>query len=84
MFEKLITPLKGHFDERGLNIGHTGAVYEKDTVPVEGFARLLWGFVPYIAGGNTNDEFLKIFLDGFKTGTDKNLSSYWGTCTDFD
>lgn len=84
LFEKLTGPLKGHFDEHGLHIGHTGAIYENNTIPVEGFLRILWGFVPYIAGGNSDNELLNTYLDGFRVGTDKNLPTYWGDCGDID
>ena len=84
LFEKLTEPLKGHFDEHGLHIGHTGAIYENNTIPVEGFLRILWGFVPYIAGGNSDNELLNTYLDGFRVGTDKNLPTYWGDCGDID
>ena len=80
LFEKLLQPLKNRLNNGALNIGYTGAIYRNDTIPVEGFLRILWGLVPYIAGGTHSEELIKIYNNGFKVGSDKNSPSYWGKC----
>lgn len=43
LFEKLLQPLKNRLNNGALNIGYTSAIYRNDTIPVEGFLRILWG-----------------------------------------
>lgn len=85
LFRKMTLPLEDNYDEYGLHIGATAACYESSTIPVEGFLRVLWGLVPFFAGKNEGlEQFIKIYNDGFRTGTDKNSPSYWGGFRDCD
>jgi hypothetical protein len=79
LFKKMTMPLKNNYDEYGLEIGVTASCYESSTIPVEGFLRVLWGLTPFFAGKNEGlEDFIKIYNDGFKNGTDRTLPTYWG------
>lgn len=85
LLKKMTLPLETHYNEYGLNIGNTAAYYESRTIPVEGFMRVLWGLAPFYAGQNKGmEQFVKLYNDGFRTGTDKSLPSYWGGFRDYD
>ena len=49
--EKLTEPLKPYYSEGGarLRLGPCGAVYNRDIIEMEAFARPLWGLVPFWA-----------------------------------
>ncbi|MCD8336757.1 MAG: DUF2264 domain-containing protein [Lachnospiraceae bacterium] len=55
---RLLAPLKPFYSESGarLEIGVTSAHYESDTVPMEAFARPLWGLAPFWAGGGRDER----------------------------
>ncbi len=61
-----------------LRLGKTAVSYEPVTAELEGFARLLWGIIPLIAGGGTYDDAMPRILDGLKNGTDPHHPEYWG------
>ena len=49
----ILDPLKPFYSESRarLYVGVTSAHYENDTIPMEAFARPLWGLVPFWTGG---------------------------------
>jgi len=61
-----------------LRLGKTAATYEMVTAELEGYARLLWGIVPLIAGGSAYDEALPRILQGLASGTDPDNPEFWG------
>ncbi|MCC8103352.1 MAG: DUF2264 domain-containing protein [Clostridiales bacterium] len=83
---RLLVPLKEFYSEGGarLEIGVTSAHYENDTVPMEAFARPLWGLGPFWMGGGEDRDFEKIYTDGLASGSDPEHPEYWHTCRDFD
>ncbi|MGN0242510.1 MAG: DUF2264 domain-containing protein, partial [Lachnospiraceae bacterium] len=83
----VIIPLEKLYTEEkaGLKIGMTRACYETQTISMEGFARILWGLVPFWKGRNEGaDAFIEIYQKGIKAGTDKKNPEYWGDCHHVD
>ena len=83
---EILNPLKPFYSESGarLYVGETSTHYENDTIPMESFARPLWGLVPFWAGGGSDPEFEKIYQKGMEAGTDPSHPDYWHTCRDYD
>lgn len=50
---RLVEPLRPLYSEGGarINLTLTSTHYENDSIPMETWARQLWGLVPYWAGG---------------------------------
>ena len=82
----VLNPLKPYYSESGarLDIGVTSAHYENDTIPMEAFARPLWGLVPFWSGGGKDDAFEEIYRKGLEAGTDPEHPDYWHACRDYD
>lgn len=83
---EVLNPLKPYYSESRacLYVGETSAHYENDTIPMEAFARPLWGLVPFWAGGGSDTEFEEIYRRGLEAGTDPQHPDYWHTCRDYD
>ena len=86
VFKRIVDPLKPFYSPSGarLDIGSTGTWYEHDTVPIEAFSRVLWGLVPFWAGGGRDADFERIVRDGLTAGSDPTNPEYWHTCHDYD
>ena len=86
LLKDIIEPTRRYYSSEGarLNIGHTGAAYEDDTIPMEGFSRILWGLAPLWAGGEACRDFQEIYLKGLDSGTDPESCEYWGNFRDYD
>ena len=82
----VLDPLKPFYGEScaRLYVGVTSAHYENDTIPMEAFARPLWGLVPFWAGGGRDERFEEIYRKGLAAGTDPEHQDYWHTCRDYD
>lgn len=82
----ILNPLKPLYSEQKarLYVGQTSAHYENDSVPMEAFARPLWGLIPFWAGGGSDTEFEEIYRRGIEAGTDPENPEYWHTCRDYD
>lgn len=82
----ILNPLKPFYSESGarLYVGVTSAHYENDTIPMEAFARPLWGLIPFWAGGGRDAEFEEIYRKGLESGTDPSHPDYWRICRDYD
>ena len=82
----VLDPLKPFYGEScaRLYMGVTSAHYENDTIPMEAFARPLWGLVPFWAGGGRDERFEEIYRKGLAAGTDPEHPDYWHTCRDYD
>lgn len=82
----ILNPLKPMYSEQKarLYIGQTSAHYENDSIPMEAFARPLWGLIPFWAGGGSDAEFEEIYRRGIEAGTDPANPEYWHTCRDYD
>ncbi len=83
---KMSDPLIPYFSEKKarLHLGDTAAYYGQITMSMEGISRLLWGFVPFFAGGQKNDVWQDIFKSALTNGTDPDGEEYWGCCWDGD
>lgn len=82
----VLDPLKPFYGEScaRLYVGVTSTHYENDTLPMEAFARPLWGLVPFWAGGGRDERFEEIYRKGLAAGTDPEHPDYWHTCRDYD
>lgn len=80
LLEQLIEPLRDRYTPlcAGLDIGNTGAWYDRRTILMEGFSRVLWGLVPMWKGGGTIlDGFDMLYRQGLCAGTDPESVEYW-------
>ncbi|MEG0689206.1 MAG: DUF2264 domain-containing protein, partial [Hungatella sp.] len=71
MLLDMVEPLKSHYSEgkAELDLGATAAAYGPRIAKMEGFSRVLWGMVPYWAGGGLDESLIPIYLEGFRNGT---------------
>ena len=91
-FERLLfrylDPLKLHYDPHGARVFLAGgsAQYEDEVIPMEAWARPLWGLAPFWAGGGRSSDgfFESVYPAGLAAGTDPEHPEYWGTCRDHD
>lgn len=85
VFLRLIEPLHGHYSEgrARLQIVGAGAGHSDSVAGMEGFSRVLWGLVPFLAGGGTAPLW-EICLEGIRHGTDPGHPEYWGDVNDYD
>lgn len=67
----------------GLRIAPAGASFERQAAELEGFARLLWGVAPALAG-RCDVAHSDVFLDGLANGVDPAHPAYWGEVGNFD
>ncbi len=83
---EILNPIKPFYSKScaRVYVGTTSAHYENDTIPMEAFARPLWGLVPFWAGGGRDGEFEEIYRKGIEAGTDPKHPDYWHTCRDYD
>lgn len=83
---RLLEPLKPFYSPGGarVELGVTSAHYENGSIPMEAFARPLWGLVPFWAGGGREPEFEDLYRRGFENGPDPDHPEYWYTCRDYD
>lgn len=81
-----LDPLRDRYsaDNSRLYLGCTFAQYEDEVIPIEAWARVLWGLAPFWAGGGRDVQFEDVYRRGLIAGTDRSLSSYWGDCRDHD
>ncbi|MGG6312982.1 DUF2264 domain-containing protein [Paenibacillus macerans] len=84
-FLQLGGPLKGHYSEgrARLELTGAGAGHPASVAGLEGFSRVLWGMVPFLAGGG-EDSLWDICLEGIRHGTDPGHAEYWGEVNDYD
>lgn len=83
---EILNPLKPMYsaNKARLYVGETSAHYENDSIPMEAFARPLWGLIPFWAGGGSDPEFEEIYRRGLEAGPDPENEEYWHTCRDYD
>jgi hypothetical protein len=66
-----------------IDLGPPGATFSRNACYLEGFARLLWGLVPYLAGGTTYEGLDRI-LTGLSNGVNPEHKEFWGWPGDYD
>jgi hypothetical protein len=83
--QDLVRPYEGLRSPGGarLRCGPPGATFRSSTAEMEGFARLLWGLVPYVAGGNSYEGW-DALLAGLAAGVNPDHEEYWGRPGDYD
>ncbi len=81
----ILEPLKEHFSPKKafLSLGHTSAAYSDETAMIEAFSRPLWALAPLFTDGG-DDDWAKIYREGFIAGTDPESDEYWGPVSDYD
>ena len=86
MLLDMVRPLIGHYSKESahLNLGATAAAYGNQIAGMEGFSRVLWGLVPFWAGGGKEDRCLALYRQGLASGTDPDSIEFWGHLGDRD
>ncbi len=95
VFLQICRPLKEHYSRFGsmLYLGNTGVNYGEKPSRMEGFARVLWGLGPLLAGDNSTlpkatqteiEDWLELYRTGLISGTDPKSPEYWGDVVDYD
>ena len=83
-----LNPLLMHYskDEALLYLSGGGSQYESEVIPMEAWARPLWGLAPFWSGGgrSSNMKWEKLYLHGLISGTNPHSIEYWGSCRDHD
>lgn len=76
---QMYNPLRNYYSDgkAELHIGYTGTRYDEVSAFLEGYARPLWGLIPYELGGGNSDVWEDCLL-GLKNGTDPLHKEYWG------
>ncbi|MCO5732331.1 DUF2264 domain-containing protein [Rhizobium sp. SSA_523] len=79
----LFDPLLPYFSEGGarVRLSAAGAIFDHAAADLEGFARPLWGIVPFVAGGGTFPHW-DLYRKGLANGTDPDHPEYWGDVGD--
>lgn len=77
---KLLEPVKSCYsaDHARACLGTTAAVYDRTAAELEGFARPLWGLVPFWLGGGSAPDFEHIYTGGLAAGCNPAAPEYWG------
>lgn len=83
---KMADPLIPYFSEKKarLHLGDTAVYYGKATISMEAISRLLWGFVPFFAGGCENEKWQDVFNSALSEGTNPEGEEFWGTFSNGD
>lgn len=84
--ERMVQAVKPYYSEgkARLRLGPCGAIYKRDIIEMEAFARPLWGLAPYWAGGGSAEDFAWIYREGLRHGTDPSHPEYWGEIKPYD
>ncbi|MBT9369683.1 DUF2264 domain-containing protein [Rhizobium sp. CSW-27] len=79
----LFQPLLPYFSEGGarVRLSASGAIFDHAAADLEGFARPLWGIVPFAAGGGDFPHW-DLYRRGLTNGTDPDHPEYWGDVAD--
>jgi len=84
--EDMIAPLREAIladDYPGLNLGSSGAVYDRTRAEMEALVRPLWGLAPYWRVC-PDDPLRAAYVEKVIAGTDPEHAFYWGRITDYD
>nr|WP_245367297.1 DUF2264 domain-containing protein [Neorhizobium galegae] len=79
----LFNPLLPYFSEGGarVRLSAFGAIFDHPAADLEGFARPLWGIVPFAAGGG-DFPYWDLYRRGLANGTNPDHPEYWGDISD--
>jgi hypothetical protein len=84
---QLITPLQPYYSagKARLELGVTGVGYGSNIAGIEGFSRVMWGLVPFLAGGgDIKHPLWQTTLQGIINGTNPRHEEYFGEVGDYD
>ena len=83
---EIIRPVIPYYTEEkaGIDLGATATTYPQKTIRLEAFSRILWGLVPFWAGGGNDAVFEEIYRKGMTAGTNPDGREYWGGFQSFD
>lgn len=84
--EKIMQPLRAIIlenDQPGVNLGSSGAVYDRKRTEMEALVRPLWGIAPYWTACQ-DDELRDAYVAKLIKGTDPKNVDYWGDIGDYD
>lgn len=78
-FGDSFAPLLPYFSPGGarVRLDATAATFDRATADLEGFARPLWGIVPFVVGGGEFPHW-ELYRRGLANGTDPEHPEYWG------
>lgn len=78
-FESLYDPLRPFFSPGGarVKLGSSGALFSEECEQLEGFARPLYGIVPFCLGSGRFDDW-ELYRGGIEHGTDPAHPEFWG------
>lgn len=84
-FKATFEPLLPAFSSGGarVRVEQGGAHFDDAAADLEGFARPLWGIVPFVAGGGKFEHW-DLYHRGLTNGTDPDHPEYWGNVGDRD
>ena len=76
---QLLEPLIPAFTEDAarVSLADAGAGFSMEAAELEGFARPLWGIVPFVYGGG-DFKYWEMYRKGISNGTNPNHPEYWG------
>ncbi|OEG10704.1 hypothetical protein BCR25_08710 [Enterococcus termitis] len=82
----MIQPLRASILESNLpelNLGSSGAVYDRKRADMEALVRPLWGIAPYWRACK-DDELRDAYVSKLMSGTNPKSNHYWGEIEDYD
>jgi hypothetical protein len=84
-FNTLFEPLVSRFTDgcARVQFDGSGAIFDRAAIDLEGFARPLWGVVPYVLGGGEFKHW-DLYVKGLENGTNPKHPEYWGDVGSFD
>lgn len=84
--EGIIQPIRAAIldsDKAGLNLGSSGAVYDRKRSEMEALIRPLWGIAPYWSSCQDN-ELRDAYVEKVIQGTNPAGNNYWGEMDNYD
>lgn len=83
--EQQVEPLIPAFTEDAarVSLADTSALFSMESAELEGFARPLWGIVPFVYGGGDFKHW-EIFRRGLSNGTNPSHPEFWKDANDID
>ena len=66
-----------------IDTGLPSATFSNNAFYLEGFARILWGIIPYLAGGNEYKDYDKV-ITGISNGVNPEHPEFWGIPGNYD
>ncbi|MGM0876506.1 MAG: DUF2264 domain-containing protein [Bacillota bacterium] len=86
LIKQICNPLKPYYSKgfARIQLGNTSAAYSDAIAEMEGFSRILWGLVPFLAGADMEYDIWEMQLQGIKNGTNPIHEEYWGDINEYD